>query len=95
MFSGGHPGTSMPRCRPISARTALISFSDLRPKFGVRSISASVFWIRSPMYTMLSFFRQLAERTDSSSSSTFFSSTGLKARSGLASSVRARAALRS
>jgi hypothetical protein len=32
---------------------------------------------------MLSFFRQLAERTDSSSSSTFFSRAGLKGRSGL------------
>ena len=30
-------------------QTSLISFSDLRPKFGVRSISASVFWIRSPI----------------------------------------------
>src|SRR5947208_2712661 len=35
---------------------------------------------------MLSFLRQLAERTDSSSSSTFLSSTGLNASSGLASS---------
>ena len=41
MFSGGQPGTSMPRCRPICASTSLISLSDLRPKFGVRSISAS------------------------------------------------------
>src|SRR5204862_237622 len=44
MFSGGQPGTSMPRCSPIWASTSLISFSDLRPKFGVRSISASDFW---------------------------------------------------
>ena len=40
---------SMPRCRPMPVSTSLISFSDLRPKFGVRSISASVLWIRSPM----------------------------------------------
>jgi hypothetical protein len=31
---------------------------------------------------MLSFFRQFADRTDSSSSSTFLSSAGLKASSG-------------
>ena len=36
---------------------------------------------------MLSFFRQLAERTESSSSSTFFRSAGLKASSGVASSA--------
>ncbi len=49
MFSGGQPGISMPRRRPIDDRTSLISLSDLRPKFGVRSISASVFWTRSPI----------------------------------------------
>ncbi|KIU34291.1 hypothetical protein SR39_11190 [Methylobacterium radiotolerans] len=42
-------GMSMPRCRPMPASTSLISLSDLRPKFGVRSISPSDFWIRSPM----------------------------------------------
>ena len=47
MLSGGQSSTSMPRCRPIPDSTSLISFKDLRPKFGVRSISASVFWIRS------------------------------------------------
>ena len=36
---------------------------------------------------MLSFFRQLAERTESSSSSTFLSSAGLNGRSGLASAA--------
>lgn len=49
MFSGGQPGISMPRRRPMLERTSLISLSDLRPKFGVRSISASVFWTRSPI----------------------------------------------
>ena len=49
MFSGGQFGISMPRCRPIWASTSLISFRDLRPKFGVRSISASVFCTRSPI----------------------------------------------
>ena len=43
MLSGGQSGTSIPRWRPIWVRTSLISLSDLRPKFGVRSISASVF----------------------------------------------------
>src|SRR6185295_15487525 len=49
MFSGGQPGISIPRCRPICASTSLISLSDFRPKFGVRSISCSVFCTRSPM----------------------------------------------
>ena len=35
--------------RPMVARISLISFSDLRPKFLVLSISASVFWTSSPM----------------------------------------------
>lgn len=43
MLSGGQLGTSMPRCSPMEAKTSLISFRDLRPKFGVLSISASVF----------------------------------------------------
>jgi hypothetical protein len=46
MFAGGQPGTSMPRCKPMFKSTSLISLSDLRPKFGVRSISASVFCTR-------------------------------------------------
>ena len=33
----------MPKPRPRLPRISLISFSDLRPKFLVRSISASVF----------------------------------------------------
>ena len=49
MFSGGQPDTVMPSDRPMEASTSLISFSDLRPKFGVRSISCSVFCTRSPM----------------------------------------------
>src|SRR6266542_3161641 len=38
---------------------------------------------------MLSFLRQLAERTESSSSSTFLRNAGLKARSGMASAAEA------
>jgi hypothetical protein len=49
IFSGGHPGMSMPSLRPMLASTSLISLRLLRPKLGVRSISASVFCTRSPM----------------------------------------------
>ena len=48
----------------------LISFSDLRPKFLVLSISCSERCTSSPMNLMSAFCRQLAERTESSSSST-------------------------
>ena len=51
----------------------MISFSDLRPKFFVLSISASVFCTSSRIVRMFAFFRQLYERTDSSSSSTLLS----------------------
>src|SRR5882672_8423677 len=50
------PGTAfpcssifIPRLKPIDDRISLISFSDLRPKFLVFSISASVFCTSSPM----------------------------------------------
>src|SRR5712692_1105284 len=49
----------MPRPRPILCRISLISFSDLRPKFFVFSISFSLFWTSSRMLWMLAFFRQL------------------------------------
>jgi hypothetical protein len=48
MFSGGQPDVHA-EAQAIDESTSLISLSDLRPKFGVRSISASVFWTRSPM----------------------------------------------
>jgi len=48
----------------------LISLRDFRPKLRVLSISASVFWTSSPMMWMPAFLRQLADRTESSSSST-------------------------
>ena len=54
-------------------RISLISFSDLRPKFLVLSISGSVFCTSSLMVRMLAFLRQLYDRTDSSSSSTLLS----------------------
>src|SRR5216684_8546442 len=60
------PGTALPMSsifmpseRPIEASISLISLSDLRPKFLVLSISASVFCTSSPMVWMLAFFRQL------------------------------------
>ena len=43
----------------MPARISLISFSDLRPKFLVLSISASVFVTSSRSVRMLAFFRQL------------------------------------
>ena len=60
-------------------RISLISFNDFRPKFLVLSISASVFCTSSRIVRMFAFFRQLYERTDSSSSSTLLSRFSLSA----------------
>src|SRR5207249_4105670 len=60
----------MPRCRPISPRIVLISFSDFLPKFLVLSSSPSLFCTRSAIVRMLAVFKQLDARTESSSSST-------------------------
>ena len=67
----------MPRLRPIDVRISLISFSDLRPKFFVFSMSASVFCTSSRIVRMFAFLRQLYERTESSSSSTLLSRCSL------------------
>ena len=48
-FGGGQFSSFMPSVRPRAASTSLISFSDLRPRFGVFNSSVSVRWIRSPM----------------------------------------------
>src|ERR1044071_7527963 len=60
------PGTAlpcssifMPRLKPMEVRISLISFNDLRPKFLVFNISASVFCTSSPMVWIFAFFRQL------------------------------------
>jgi hypothetical protein len=45
----GQFSSFMPSVRPFDASTSLISFSDLRPRFGVFSSSFSVRWMRSPM----------------------------------------------
>ncbi len=45
----------IPRLSPIVVRISLISFKDLRPKFFVLSISASVFATSSRMVRMLAF----------------------------------------
>src|SRR5690606_22553621 len=66
----GQLSNFIPKLRPIVAKISLISFSDLRPKFLVFSMSCSVFCTSSPISVMLAFCRQLAERTESSSSST-------------------------
>src|SRR5207244_9299346 len=63
----------IPRLRPMLCRISLISFSDLRPKFFVFNISPSVFCTSSRMVRMFAFFRQLYDRTDSSSCSTLLS----------------------
>ena len=62
----------------------MISFSDLRPKFLVLSISDSLRCTSSPISRMFAFCRQLAERTESSSSSTDRNRFGL---SGVGSSA--------
>ena len=46
---GGQFSIFIPSVNPREARTSLISFSDLRPRFRVFSSSFSVRWIRSPM----------------------------------------------
>ena len=63
-------------------RMSLISFSDLRPKFLVLSISTSVFCTSSLIVRMSAFLRQLYDRTDSSSSSTLFSRFSFEATCG-------------
>ena len=57
----GLPSASsfIPKDKPISESISLISFRDLRPKFLVLSISASVFWTSSPIVLISAFFRQL------------------------------------
>ena len=62
---GANPSSFIPRDRPISDNTSLISFSDLRPKFFVLSISASVLLTSCQILLISAFFRQLALRTDS------------------------------
>ena len=58
-------------------RISLISFSDLRPKFLVLSISPSLFCTSSRIVRIFAFLRQLYERTESSSSSTLLSRCSL------------------
>ena len=70
MLSGGQFSRRIPRERPRDARTSLISVSDFLPRFGVLSSSTSVRCTRSPMYWIASAFKQFAERTVSSRSST-------------------------
>ena len=55
--------------RPCAASAARTSSIDLRPKFGIATSSLSDFDVRSPIVSMPTRFRQLYERTPSSSSS--------------------------
>src|SRR6185369_8073095 len=47
--AGGQFSSFMPRDSPREASTSLISFNDLRPRFGVFRSSVSVRWMRSPI----------------------------------------------
>ena len=49
IFSGGHSGTDIPNPSSICNKSSLISFRDFLPKFGVLSISDSVFCTKSPI----------------------------------------------
>src|SRR5687768_2373633 len=60
--------------RPRASRVSLTSSIDLRPKFGIAASSDSDFCTRSPTVWMPARFRQLYERTPSSSSSIRMSS---------------------
>src|SRR6185503_3290244 len=60
----------IPKSSPIPRRMSRISPRDFLPKFFVASISRSERCTRSRIVLMPAFFRQLYERTESSSSST-------------------------
>src|SRR3954462_4990727 len=62
------------RSRPRAFSVSMTSSIDLRPKFGIAFSSDSDFWSRSPTVWMPARFRQLYERTPSSSSSIRMSS---------------------
>ena len=85
----GGCSSRMPNPNPSSVRMSLISWRDFRPKFLVRSISGSLFWTSSRMVRMLAFFRQLDERTESSSSSTLLSKCSLVTATGCSGSSAA------
>ena len=63
-----------PEVEPASVRVSMTSSIDLRPKFGIAFSSDSDFCSRSPTVWMPARFRQLYERTPSSSSSIRMSS---------------------
>src|SRR5262249_60782395 len=57
------------RWRPCCASVSRTSSIDFLPKFGIAASSCSVFITRSPIVSIPTRFRQLYERTPSSSSS--------------------------
>src|SRR5438477_11347062 len=63
------PPLSPRRLSPCACRVSLTSSIDFLPKFGIAASSFSVFITRSPIVSMPTRFRQLYERTPSSSSS--------------------------
>src|SRR5262249_31611225 len=64
-----HAPSSPLRLSPWVARVSLTSSIDFLPKLGIAASSFSVFDTRSPIVSMPTRFRQLYERTPSSSSS--------------------------
>src|SRR6266498_138001 len=63
------PPSSPRKVRPCPARVSLTSSTDFLPKFGMPASSVSVLVTRSPIVSIPTRFRQLYERTPSSSSS--------------------------
>src|SRR4029079_5280567 len=63
------PHSEPRRLRPCAWSVSLTSSIDFLPKFGIAASSASVLEIRSPIVSMPTRFKQLYERTPSSSSS--------------------------
>src|SRR5512132_851536 len=70
----GVPHQPARRLSPRASRVSLTSSIDLRPKFGIAASSDSDFCTRSPTVWIPARFRQLYERTPSSSSSIRMSS---------------------
>src|SRR4249919_135144 len=63
------PHSAPRRFRPCAWSVSFTSSIDFLPKFGIAASSASVLEMRSPIVSMPTRFRQLYERTPSSSSS--------------------------
>ena len=69
-LAGGQFSRRKPKDKPRDANTSLISVNDFLPKLGVFNSSTSVRCTKSPMYWIASAFKQFADRTVNSKSST-------------------------